>query len=57
MICYAIRLTKAEVDELKAIINKGAHTSQTFRIAYILLNCDAGKYFPCNRKNYLKKQA
>ena len=26
------------------IINKGSHTSQTFRVAYILLNCDEGKY-------------
>ncbi len=26
------------------IINKGSHTSQTFRTAYILLNCDEGKY-------------
>ena len=26
------------------IINKGSHTSQTFRNAYILLNCDEGKY-------------
>ena len=26
------------------IINKGSHTSQTFRAAYILLNCDEGDY-------------
>jgi hypothetical protein len=26
------------------IICKGSHTSQTFRVAYILLNCDEGKY-------------
>lgn len=26
------------------IVNKGSHTSQTFRTAYILLNCDEGKY-------------
>jgi transposase len=26
------------------IINKGYHTSQTFRAAYILLNCDEGDY-------------
>jgi transposase len=37
-------LTKPEVEELMAIINKGSHTSQTFRSAYILLNCDEGKY-------------
>jgi len=37
-------LTKAEVEELQKIIDKGSHTSQTFRAAYILLNCDKGKY-------------
>lgn len=26
------------------IVNKGSHTSQTFRTAYILLNCDEGKH-------------
>ena len=26
------------------IINKGSHTSQTFRAAYILMNCDEGEY-------------
>jgi transposase len=44
MIRYTIKLTKPEVDELQAIINKGSHTSYTFRVAYILLNCDVGKY-------------
>jgi hypothetical protein len=44
MIRYTIKLTKQEVEELKGIINKGSHTSQTFRAAYILLNCDKGKY-------------
>lgn len=44
MIRYRIKLTKSEVEELKQIINKGAHSSQTFRAAYILLNCDEGKY-------------
>jgi transposase len=41
---YTIKLTKSEVEELRAIISKGSHTSQTFRSAYILLNCDEGKY-------------
>jgi hypothetical protein len=41
---YTVELTKAEVEELRAIINKGYHTSRTFRAAYILLNCDKGKY-------------
>jgi transposase len=44
MIRYIIKLTKSEVEELMIIINKGSHTSQTFRVAYILLNCDEGKY-------------
>jgi transposase len=44
MVHYHIKLTKAEVEELKSIINKGSHTSQTFRTAYILLNCDEGEY-------------
>jgi len=41
---YTIHLTKSEREDLKAIINKGSHTSKTFRTAYILLNCDEGKY-------------
>ena len=44
VIRYTIKLTKSEVEELHVIINKGSHTSQTFRAAYILLNCDEGKY-------------
>lgn len=44
MVRYKILLTKTEVEELNAIINKGSHTSQTFRAAYVLLNCDEGKY-------------
>ena len=44
MIRYTIKLTKDEVEELMEIINKGLHTSHTFRVAYILLNCDEGKY-------------
>ena len=44
MIKYTVKLTKEEVAELMDIINKGSHTSQTFRTAYILLNCDEGEY-------------
>lgn len=44
MIRYTVKLTKDEVTELKGIINKGSHTSQTFRAAYILLNCDEGEF-------------
>ena len=41
---YTIILNKTEVEELTAIINKGKHTSQAFRTAYILLNCDKGEH-------------
>ena len=41
---YRIQLSQEEVKELRIIINKGSHTSQTFRAAYILLNCDEGDY-------------
>jgi transposase len=44
MIRYTIKLTKSEVEELHVITNKGSHTSQTLRTAYVLLNCDEGKY-------------
>ena len=44
MVRYTIKLTKDEVAELRKIIDKGSHTSQTFRTAYILLNCDEGLY-------------
>ncbi len=44
MIRYTIKLTRTEVEELNMIVSKGSHTSQTFRSAYILLNCDEGKY-------------
>lgn len=41
---YIVKLQKDEVDELMAIINKGSHGAHTFRVAYILLNCDEGEY-------------
>ena len=44
MIRYTIKLSQVEVKELMSIINKGSHTSYTFRTAYILLNCDEGDY-------------
>lgn len=44
MIRYTIKLTKDEVDGLIAIVNKGSHSSHTFRAAYILLNCDEGEF-------------
>jgi len=44
MVLYTIKLSQSEVDDLKKIINKGSHTSQSFRAAYILLNCDKGEF-------------
>jgi transposase len=42
MIKYKVNLTSEEHQELMDIINKGSHTSQQYRTAYILLNCDEG---------------
>jgi transposase len=44
MVRYTVKLTKAEVAELTTIISKGAHTTHTFRVAFILLNCDSGPF-------------
>jgi len=44
MVKYKVTLTKEERDELMSIINKGKHTSQKYRNAYVLLNCDEGDY-------------
>lgn len=44
MIKYKVTLTKEEHEELMAIVSKGSHTSQLYRTAYILLNCDEGEY-------------
>jgi hypothetical protein len=41
---YTIKLNQFEVEELTKVINKGSHTSQGFRAAYILLNCDKGEF-------------
>ena len=41
---YRIKLTRDEVIELSSIIKKGSHTSQAYRAAYVLLNCDEGEY-------------
>lgn len=37
-------MNQSEVTELTKVINKGSHTSQAFRSAYILLNCDKGEF-------------
>jgi transposase len=44
MIRYTVKLSQEEVNMLMAIINKGSHTTQKFRAAYILLNCDKGDH-------------
>jgi len=44
MVRYTIKLNQFEVNDLTKIINKGSHTSQAFRSAYILLNCDKGEF-------------
>lgn len=44
MVHYKVTLTKKEREELKAVVNKGKHTSQQYRNACILLNSDDGKY-------------
>lgn len=44
MILYTIKLSQTEVEDLKKIINKGSHSTQTYRAAYILLNCDKGEH-------------
>lgn len=44
MIKYKVTLDKEEHDQLMDLVNKGVHSSQQYRTAYILLNCDTGKY-------------
>ena len=44
MVHYTIKLNKIEAEELNKVINKGSHTSQSYRAAYILLNCDKGEF-------------
>ena len=41
---YRIKLTQEEVNELTLIVKRGFHTTQTYRAAYVLLNCDEGAY-------------
>ncbi len=41
---YRIKLTQQEVEELNGIIKKGSHTTQSYRAACVLLNCDEGDY-------------
>ena len=44
MVRYKVTLTQTERDELLRTIRKGSHSTQTYRNAYILLNCDEGEY-------------
>lgn len=44
MVLYTIKLNKIESEELNKVINKGSHSSQAYRAAYILLNCDKGEF-------------
>jgi transposase len=41
---YRVKLLQDEVKELDSIVKKGSHRSQTYRAAYVLLNCDEGEY-------------
>jgi ribosomal protein S13 len=44
-----IKLTKDEVDDLTSVIKKGSHTTQSYRAAQVLLNCDEGEHLYCVR--------
>jgi transposase len=48
---YRIKLTRDEVDELASVVKKGSHTTHTYRVAYVLLNCDEGDYSPGKSTN------
>jgi transposase len=41
---YRIKLTQSEVQQLSSIVKKGSHTTQSYRAAYVLLNCDEGDF-------------
>lgn len=41
---YRVNLTKEEVKQLTSIISKGTHSAHALKVAYVLLNCDEGKY-------------
>jgi len=49
MILYTIKLSQTEVEDLRKNINKGSHTTQSFRAVYILLNCDKGEFSKIRR--------
>jgi transposase len=41
---YRIKLTQDEVNTLTSILKRGSHTTQTYKAAYVLLNCDEGVF-------------
>ncbi len=41
---YQIELSLMEAEEMKGIIRRGVHSTQVYRAAYVLLNCDQGPY-------------
>jgi hypothetical protein len=51
MVKYRIKLRKEEVAELTVIVNKGSHTSQSYRASYVLLNVDEGEFSPGKSTN------
>ena len=44
MVRYKVTLTKEEHEQLKAVLNKGKHSSQQYRNACILINSDEGPF-------------
>lgn len=44
MVHYKVTLTKEEREHLQAVMIKGKHSSQLYRNACILINCDHGKF-------------
>ena len=44
MVRYKVTLTRAEHEQLKAVLGKGKHSSQQYRNACILINSDEGPH-------------
>jgi hypothetical protein len=41
---YRVKLIKEGVSDLQKIVNRGSHSPQTCRAAFILLNVDEGEF-------------
>jgi transposase len=41
---YKVTLNKEEREQLNDVVSKGTHSAQLYRTAYVLLNCDEGKW-------------